>query len=91
MKLKMLKGPHLGQKDMICNTSHGTFAVDLGGILEVSDLAGHEILGKWGACFQQVLESTKPVSAKVQVEDSLEKQAEAEASKMMKTYATKKV
>jgi len=93
MKLKLIKSPHLGQKEMVCNTNHGTYAVDLGGTVEVNDQAGHEILGKWGACFQQVLQSeSKPmaVSTKViEAEASPEAEAALEATKVVKNYAKK--
>jgi hypothetical protein len=52
MKLKMIKGPRPGQLDMVCLTSKGAFQAKIGDTIEVSDEAGHEILTKWGQCFQ---------------------------------------
>ena len=104
MKLKMIKAPHAGQKDMVVNTNHGTYAVDLGETIDVKDEAGNEILGKWGSCFQQVMGGdskaavNKTVSVKVTAqvkkedsEDATEKAAEIEANKMAKSYPNKKV
>lgn len=90
MKLKMIKPPHLGQKDMVCNTDFGTFAVDLGQVLEVSDAAGTAILGTWGPCFQVVSEGQKAAKAMAEV-SSPEEEAEIEATKMAKGYSNKKV
>lgn len=86
MKLKMLQAPRMGQKDMVCNTAHGTFIAELGGVIEIKDEAGAEILAQWPGCFQQVLDSAKASPAKATPEEK----AEAEAAKMAHGYQNKK-
>ena len=86
MKLKMLQAPRMGQKDMVCNTAHGTFIAELGGVLELKDEAGAEILAQWPGCFQQVLDTAKAAPSKM----SVEQDAAQEATKMAHGYQNKK-
>ena len=46
MKLKLVKAPRPGQKDMTCHTAAGTFSMKVGETKEVSDVAGAELLVK---------------------------------------------
>ena len=52
MRLKMIRGPRPGQKEMVCLTASGAYSAEIGKVLEVSDTAGHEIMTRWAGCFE---------------------------------------
>ena len=64
MKLKLLKAPRPGQKDMVVHTEFGTYSVKAGETLEVSDEAGHAIMAKWNTCFLMLAAEPKKTPSK---------------------------
>lgn len=52
MRLKLLRAPTAGAKDMVCQTDKKTYDVKVGDTLEVPDQEGHAIMQKWGHCFE---------------------------------------
>lgn len=73
MKLKMVRGPRPGQKDMVAQTKKKTYAVSIDGILDVPEEDGHEIMTLWPQCFkieqeQKVMKTYKNKSVSVETE-----------------------
>lgn len=96
MKIKLLRAPHHGQKDIVCNTPMGTFAMDVGDELEVPEETGHHIMGRWPGCFQMVAAEKKtqeplPAEPKVQEPETESEPAPVEKrEKIMAGYQNKR-
>jgi len=61
MKLRFIKGIRPGQSSMVAHTRYGNFSFTaLGESQEVDDTAGHEILSRWPANFEQVRQGRPP-------------------------------
>jgi hypothetical protein len=88
MKIKMIKGPRPGQRDMVCSTAHGTFAIELDQVIDIEDKQALAAMNQWPGCFHQV--SDAPAKKVEKAPEVLEAKAEVEAAKVMQSYQVKK-
>lgn len=91
MKIKLIRTPRPGQPDMVFQTQLGTYSVEMGGSVELTDEEASVAMGRWPGCFAKQDEKTEEEAPVKSVEKAAEEEADEEAAKMVKGYKNKKL